>query len=95
LETSVCARCNACVDACPLGAFSKDKTITRTICGKTFEMAEINFELCKNAPTAGWPTAAPDRQTGPAMRHLQPHLPGGTGKARHRRDEAGLPHQEP
>ncbi len=66
LETSVCARCNACVDACPLGAISKDKTITRTICGKTFEMAEINFELCKKCPNGGManrlhPTGKPDR----------------------------------
>jgi epoxyqueuosine reductase QueG len=66
LDATVCARCGACIDACPQGAIDKEKTITRTICGKTFDMAEIDFDLCRKCTNGGManrlhPTGKPDR----------------------------------
>ena len=66
LDQTVCDQCGACVSACPLQAISTEKKVTRTICGKTFVMAEINFEMCKKCPNGGManrlhPSGKPDR----------------------------------
>jgi epoxyqueuosine reductase QueG len=47
LEESVCSGCRGCADACPLGAISKTETEEITICGKTFTVGKINYEICK------------------------------------------------
>ncbi len=66
LGEPICDKCEVCIAACPLGAISQDKRIEKTICGKTFLVAEINFELCKKCPNGGMtnrlhPTGKPDR----------------------------------
>lgn len=65
-EKSLCDRCGACAAACPLKAIDTGKTSERTVCGKTYELAEINFELCKKCPNGGManrlhPSGKPDR----------------------------------
>ncbi len=62
----VCDHCGACAAACPLQAVNTAKTVERTICGQTYAMAEINFELCKKCPNGGManrlhPSGKPDR----------------------------------
>lgn len=47
LEASVCDGCRSCADACPLGAISKTETEEIEICGKTFTVGKINYDICK------------------------------------------------
>jgi len=63
---ALCDHCGACAEACPLNAVHADKTVERTICGRTFAMADIDFELCKKCPNGGManrlhPSGKPDR----------------------------------
>jgi ferredoxin len=66
LETSVCARCNACVDACPLNAIDGKQLVEKKVCGKTYYVASICFERCMECPNGGLanrlhPRGKPDR----------------------------------
>ncbi|MEA4889577.1 MAG: 4Fe-4S binding protein [Clostridiaceae bacterium] len=63
---ALCDHCGACAEACPLKAVHADKIIERTICGRSFTMADIDFELCKKCPNGGManrlhPSGKPDR----------------------------------
>ena len=47
LDMDVCSGCTACMDACPMGAISDTETETVTICGKSFEIAKIDYNKCR------------------------------------------------
>ncbi len=57
LKDSICTKCGKCADICPLGAISKTESREVTICGKTMEVAKIDYSLCKickNGASANW-----------------------------------------
>lgn len=79
LEESVCDSCKKCADACPLGAISKTETEEITICGKTFTVGKINYEICKKCENGAAPNrfsdnAAPDRIAALCNRSCMCHL---------------------
>jgi len=43
----ICTRCMKCVDKCPAGAISREKTISVEIEGRTFEWGDIDYGKCK------------------------------------------------
>ena len=66
LEDNICNGCRSCADACPLGAISKTETETIEICGKSFTVGKINYnlcEICENGAVANRfsETSKPDR----------------------------------
>ena len=65
-SSSLCDQCGACVHACPLKAISLDHCEQKTICGRTFTLASINYDLCRKCPNGGManrlhPSGKPDR----------------------------------
>jgi len=47
LEENPCNGCKTCADVCPFGAISKEETEEIEICGKTFNVGKINYDLCR------------------------------------------------
>ncbi len=79
LEESVCNKCKACADACPLGAISKTETKTVEICGKKMEIAVVDYEKCKICKNGAIPNrftsaGAPDRVAALCNRTCMCHL---------------------
>ncbi len=65
-EGDVCQRCMACAEACPLDAVDVNNRQELTIAGKTMEIAEIDYEKCRECengacPNAYHPAGLPDR----------------------------------
>lgn len=54
-EGDVCQRCMACAYACPLDAVSVDKFQELTIAGKTMQIAEIDYEKCRECENGACP----------------------------------------
>jgi epoxyqueuosine reductase QueG len=47
LDTPVCTKCGKCAASCPLGAIDMEHMEEITICGKTMQVAKINYDLCR------------------------------------------------
>ncbi len=52
-QENPCDNCGACAAACPLKAINAEQKSIRTVCSKQFELAEVNFELCKKCTNGG------------------------------------------
>lgn len=79
LSESVCDKCKACADACPLGAISKTETRTVEVCGKKMEIAVVDYEKCKICKNGAIPNrftsaGAPDRVAALCNRTCMCHL---------------------
>ncbi|MCK5806469.1 MAG: epoxyqueuosine reductase, partial [Lentisphaeria bacterium] len=64
LEKPVCDMCMACVEICPLGALSGEKTVT--VAGKDMTIANVNYGICRGCqngvrPNPNHPSGNPDR----------------------------------
>lgn len=75
----VCDQCMKCADACPLGAISKTESTEVKVCGKTMNVAKIDYSLCaacKNgaSPNRLHPKGKPDRIAALCNRACLSHL---------------------
>ena len=66
LKDNVCNGCRSCADACPLGAISKTETEEIIICGESFTVGKIDYNLCRNCENGACAnrfsaTSRPDR----------------------------------
>ena len=78
-ETSVCDQCGACVAACPLNAIDGESKTPVAICGKTFDVAAIDKDVCLLCKNGMWPnpyhdSGDPDRKAAACMRACMAHL---------------------
>lgn len=49
-EKSICSDCGACIEACPLGAYSRDKRLKAGLPGHECEIAAIDYSICEECP---------------------------------------------
>lgn len=79
LEGSVCDRCGACAEACPLHAIDTDSGAPVDICGKQMQVATVNIDLCRRCrngaqPNKRHPAGRPDRLAASCMRACAQHM---------------------
>lgn len=76
-EGKVCDRCMACAKSCPLGAIGEPTEVT--ICGKTFSVAKVDYNACRNCRNGARPnpnhgSGLPDRLGALCVRSCVDHL---------------------
>ena len=96
LMPGICGKCGACAEACPLKAIDFKKRSSKSVCGMEFEMAEINYELCKKCPNGGManrlhPSGKPDRYAAICNRACMVELEKRGIGAFHNRFRTGTP----
>lgn len=65
-EKNICTKCGKCAEVCPLKAINLDAIEKVTICGKTMEVAKVDYNLCRKCKNGALPnrlyaSAKPDR----------------------------------
>ncbi len=76
---SVCDRCGACAEACPLNAIDATERQTVEICGKRMQVANVDIGLCRRCrngahPDNRHPSGRPDRLAAACMRACAHHM---------------------
>ena len=76
---SICDGCGECAAACPLGAIDTANTESITVCGKTMNIAKVNYDICKTCKNGALsnrlnPIAKPDRVAALCNRTCLCHL---------------------
>lgn len=79
LEKNICDACGKCAKACPLGAINLEEKEELTICGKTMQVAKIDYSLCNICKNGARPnrlnkSSNPDRLAALCNRTCMCHL---------------------
>ncbi|MFP4105820.1 MAG: 4Fe-4S binding protein [Phycisphaerae bacterium] len=79
LDGSVCDRCGACAEACPLNAIDMDRSEATDICGKQMQVAKVDIDLCRRCQNGAQPnnrhaSGRPDRLAASCMRACAQHM---------------------
>ena len=78
-EGHICDACGKCAEICPLGAIDPQKTVEVKICGKTMQVASIDYSVCASCKNGACknrfdPSARPDRVAALCNRTCLCHL---------------------